>query len=54
MDEIAFHLRDEINSTATAIEDWGDLARDVYESELERYQTRHERSPNGPADGGSS
>ena len=54
IDEIAFHLRDEINSNATAIEDWGDLARDVYESELERYQTRHERSPNGPADGGSS
>lgn len=44
-ESIGYNLREEINSSATAIEDWGDLARDVYEAEVERYKTRHERMP---------
>jgi hypothetical protein len=54
LDDIAFHLRDEINSTASAIEDWGDLARNVSAQELERYQNRDQRSPNGSNSGGST
>lgn len=38
-------LRDEINATALAIENWGDLAPDVRDDELKSYGTRLERLP---------
>jgi hypothetical protein len=38
-------LRDEINATATAIENWGDLAPDVQDSELANYESRGQRLP---------
>lgn len=40
-------LRDEINATAAAIENWGDLAPEVQEAELESYRTREQRLPAG-------
>lgn len=38
-------LRSEINATASAIEDWGDLAKDVVDSEIESYNSRNDRLP---------
>lgn len=45
-------LRSEINATATAIEDWGDLAPEVVGRELSNYRDRENRLPTnqeGPA-----
>lgn len=42
-------LRDEIEATATAIDNWSDLASDVREEEWSKYLTRQSRLP-GPAD----
>ena len=41
-------LRDEITSTATALENWGDLAKDVLDDEFTNYQTRDTRLPAAP------
>lgn len=41
----SFSLRSEIESTASAIEHWGDLSPDVQATELAKYQTRSERLP---------
>lgn len=41
-------LRDEITSTATALENWGDLAKDVLNDEFSNYQTRDTRLPTAP------
>ncbi len=53
-ENIGDHLRDEIAATASAIEDWGDLSRPVYDAELRRYQTRKDRNPDTPPAEGSS
>lgn len=39
-------LRAEILATATAIENWGDLAPDIRDAEFASYQTREQRLPN--------
>lgn len=49
------HLRDEINATASAIENWGDLAKDVRDEELANFNQREQRLPtqqNGDQDRG--
>lgn len=43
--ELGAGLRSEIDATATAIEDWGDLAPLVVENELSNYRTRVDRLP---------
>ncbi|WIY00078.1 hypothetical protein QRX60_39430 [Amycolatopsis mongoliensis] len=45
LENMADNLRSEIQSTATSIEDWGDLAQDVYDDEFRRYETRGSRMP---------
>lgn len=41
----SFSLRSEIESSASAIEHWGDLSPDVQACELDKYKTRSERIP---------
>jgi len=53
LESIADGLRAEIDSTATSLEDWGDLAQDVYEHELSKYRTRGTRMPTASGEGGS-
>ena len=49
---IGHQLRDEITSTASAIEDWGDLSRSVYQAELDRYQERNSQDADiSPSEG---
>jgi hypothetical protein len=50
---LGYHLRDEITATASAIEDWGDLAHPVYTTELEQYRSRGDRHPDTPPGKGS-
>jgi hypothetical protein len=38
-------MRAEIDATATAIENWGDMAKDVVDAEVESYNTRNARLP---------
>lgn len=42
-------LRNEIEATAGAIENWGDLTPSTQDAELKRYQRRMERLPSEPA-----
>ncbi|MGP9615253.1 hypothetical protein ACT3TE_18595 [Brachybacterium sp. AOP42-B2-9] len=45
LDTAANDLRNEINATAQAIENWGDLAPDVRQSELKKHVDRPVRMP---------
>lgn len=45
LDNSARDLRNEIDSTAQAIENWGDLAPNERHSELEKHKDRSERMP---------
>lgn len=51
LESIGASLRDEINSTTTAIEDWGDLTADVYNTEVKKYTNRSGRMPITSTDG---
>lgn len=46
---ISENLRGEIDATATAIDDWGDLSPDVRQAEIDNYRTRNQRMPQGNA-----